>query len=108
MEQKSNRDTQKSLGGHSQFKKDADAKEVQEFDKSFPPKEPGVLEPIDVLLEKLDAPAQAAIREHGVKELAALVHFSGREIASWSGIDEKAKAIINTTLKEHGLPQKLF
>lgn len=87
---------------------ECDPKEVQEFDKGFPHKELRVLEPIDVLLEKLDAPAQAGIREHGVKHLAGLNRYSGREIASWPGIDEKTKAIINATLIEHGYHAKLF
>lgn len=83
-------------------------KEAEEFDKGFPQKELRVLEPIDVLLEKLDAPARAGFLEHGVKELATLNRYSGREIASWPGIDEKAKAIINATLREHGYPPKVF
>lgn len=85
-----------------------DAKEAQEFDKGFPRKELRVLEPIDILLEKLAAPAQAGIREHGVKELAGLNRYSGREVASWPGIDETAKAIINATLIEHGYNAKVF
>ncbi len=87
---------------------ECDAKEAHEFDKGFPHKELGVLEPIDVLLEKLDAPAQARIREHRVKKLAGLNRYSGREIASWPGIDETAKAIINATLLEHGHHAKVF
>lgn len=85
-----------------------DAKEAAEFDKGFPHKEVRVLESVDVLLEKLAAPAQAGIREHGVKELAGLSRYSGREIASWPGIDETAKAIINATLIENGYHAKVF
>ena len=87
---------------------EVDAKEAQEFDKGFPYKELRVLEPIEVLLEKLDTPAQAGIRERGVKELAGLNRYSGHEIASWPGIDETAKAIINATLIEYGHHAKVF
>ena len=85
-----------------------DPKEAEEFDKGFPHKDKCILVSIDVLTERLAAPAQAAIRDHGVKELAGLNRYSGREIASWPGIDETAKAVINATLKEHGLAPKLF
>jgi predicted N-acetyltransferase YhbS len=85
-----------------------DPKEAAEFDKGFPAKEMRVMEPIDILLEKLAAPAQNAFRERGIKELAALTRYSGREIASWSGIDETAKALINETLVEYGYHAKVF
>lgn len=85
-----------------------DAKEAAEYDKGFPQKEEVVLESIDVLLEKLAAPAQAAIHERGMKTLAELNRVSGREIASWPGIDESAKAIINATLIERGHHAKVF
>jgi predicted N-acetyltransferase YhbS len=85
-----------------------DPKEAEEFDKLFPPKKLRVMEPIDVLLEKLAAPAQNAFRERGVKELAALTRYSGREIASWPGIDETAKAVINETLVKYGYHAKVF
>jgi len=85
-----------------------DAKDVQEFNKGFPPKDLVVLEPIDVLLDRLAPPARDAIREHGVKVLAGFSRFSGREIAAWPGIDEAAKAVINATLKERGYHAKLL
>ncbi|MGE5580769.1 MAG: GNAT family N-acetyltransferase [Bacillota bacterium] len=87
---------------------DLDPEEVEGFDKGFPPKEKPDLVSIDVLLEQLEAPAQAAIRDHGIKVLAWFNRFSGREIASWPGIDETAIAVINKTLQEHGLPSKVF
>ncbi len=87
---------------------EVDAAEALEFDKGFPHKETNTLKPIDVLLEKLGAPAQAGIREHGVKALAGLNCYSGREIASWPGIDETAKTVINATLVEHGYHKKVF
>lgn len=85
-----------------------DAKEAAEFDKCFPHKEMRVLESIDVLLEKLAAPARVGIVERGVKELAGLSRYSGREIASWPGIGDAAKAIINATLIENGYHAKVF
>jgi predicted N-acetyltransferase YhbS len=87
---------------------EVDAKESEEFNKGFPHKDKCVLVGIEVLLERLTVPAQAAIKEHGVKELAGLNRYSGREIASWPGVDETAKTVINATLKEHGLAAKIF
>lgn len=87
---------------------ECDPKEAREFDKSFPHKELRVMEPIDVLVEKLDTPAKDGIRERGVTKLADLNRYSGREIASWPGIDETAKAVINATLLEHGYHKKAF
>lgn len=85
-----------------------DAAEVAEFDKSFPHKEACTLTPIDVLTGKLEPAAQKAFQERNVTILAWLNRYSGREIASWSGIDEKAMTVINETLKEYGYARKLF
>lgn len=85
-----------------------DPEEAAEFDKSFPPKGKRVLEPIDILVEKLAPPAQEAIRERGIKYLTTLTRFSGVEIASWPGIDEAAKATVNDVLVKHGYPTKVF
>jgi predicted N-acetyltransferase YhbS len=85
-----------------------DAERAEEFDKSFPHKELKVLEPIEVLLKRLPVPAQDGFRERGVKILADLNRFSGREIASWPGIDREAQDIINATLVEHGYHAKVF
>ncbi|NLA61406.1 MAG: GNAT family N-acetyltransferase [Firmicutes bacterium] len=85
-----------------------DPEEAAEFDKDFPPKEKRELEPVDILLEKLAPPAQEAIRERGIKYLTTLTRFSGLEIASWPGIGETAKAIINDVLVKHGYPPKVF
>jgi len=67
-----------------------------------------VLEPIDILVEKLAPPAQEAIRERGIKYLTTLTRLSGVEIASWPGIDEAAKATIDDVLVKHGYPTKVF
>ncbi len=85
-----------------------DAAEVAEFDKSFPHKEVCALTPVDVLTVRLELAAQKALQERNVTVLAWLNRYSGREIASWPGIDEKAMAIINQTLKEYGYARKVF
>jgi len=85
-----------------------DAAEVAEFDKSFPHREACILTPVDVLTVRLELAAQKALQERNITVLAWLTRYSGREIASWSGIDEKAMAIINETLKEYGYARKVF
>lgn len=63
---------------------------------------------MEALFDRLEPEAQETIKERGLKHLRDLQRFSGREVASWPGIDDKAKATINATLKEHGLPTKPF
>jgi len=87
---------------------EVDAKKAEEFNKGFPHKELRVLEPVDVLLDRLAACSQAGIRGQGIKNLADLGRYSGREVASWPGIDEAAKITINETLTEYGYPRKTF
>ncbi len=78
--------------------------ELEEFDKTFPFKEKLPIISIDVLLNKLAAPAKRAIIEHEVKELAALIRFSREEISSWHGIGKNALKVINEVFKEYGYP----
>lgn len=85
-----------------------DAAEVAEFDNNFPRREAFVHTPIAVLIGRLDPVAEKVFQEHNVSVLAELNRYSGREIASWFGIDEKAMAIINETLKEYGYARKVF
>jgi len=87
---------------------DVDAEEAAEFDNTFPYKEKHILAPINILLENLTPPAKEAFGENKITLLAELRKYSGREIVSWHGIDRDAMFIINTTLKDHGYPPKIW
>ena len=78
--------------------------EALEFDKRFPPKEPHIITPIDVLLKRLEPDAVKAIKEKGFKTLDYIKSQSEREIASLPGIDAKAVETIRAVMKEHKLP----
>jgi len=78
--------------------------EALEFDKRFPPKEPHIPTPIEVLTDKLEPEAANSIKERGYKTFDILKSLSEREVASIPGIDEKAMETIRTMMKEHGFP----
>ena len=78
--------------------------ETLEYDKRFPPKEPHVLTPIDVLLSRLEPAAAAGIKEKGFKSLDVLKSLSEREVSSFPGVDAKAIETIRETMKEHDFP----
>lgn len=82
---------------------------AEEYDKQyFPHKEPVQKLSIDVLLSRLPEYARAGFYQRGVKTLAVLNRFSGRELLSWDGIDLEAMQIINAVLQENGIAPKLL
>ena len=83
------------------------AEDAEKFDVTFPRKEPAQMIPIGVLLERLPEPARAGFAERGVKWLAELNRFSGREMELWQGMDGAAMETLNRTLTEHGYSRKL-
>jgi hypothetical protein len=76
--------------------------ETLEFDKKFPPKEPHVPTPIDVLLERLDSESAKAIRGQKFPTLDVLKSQSEREIASLSGMTAEAVEVVREVMREHG------
>ena len=85
-----------------------DAKAAEQFNLTFPPKEPTIMVPIGVLLDRLDAAARKAYTGRSVKTLAKLQEYSGREMLEWDGVNEQTMDVINRTLAEHGYAQKLL
>jgi quinol monooxygenase YgiN len=66
----------------------------------------GLIQPgtdINVLLKRLSAPAQRAIRSTGLITLEQLCNMTGPELRRLNGIGNKGLAIIRSTLAEHGL-----
>ncbi|HBL50174.1 MAG TPA: hypothetical protein DDZ65_08020 [Firmicutes bacterium] len=87
---------------------DTDPKEVEEFDKTFPPKEPAILPPIKLLTVKLPENAKRAFDTHKIEYISRLQSYSGVEMLRWEGIEEQDLVQINHILKEFGQPEKLL
>jgi predicted N-acetyltransferase YhbS len=87
---------------------DTDPKEVEEFDNTFPPKEPGVLPPIKLLSDTLPENAKGEFEARNLKYISQLQGYSGVEMLRWEGIEEEHIAQINHVLKELGQPEKLL
>ena len=87
---------------------DTDPKEVEEFDKTFPPKEPAILPPIKLLTVKLPKNAKRAFDTHKFEYISQLQGYSGVEMLRWEGIEEQNMAQINHILQELGQPEKLL
>ncbi len=58
---------------------------------------------IEILLDKLAAPAQRAVVNTGFKTLEELASHTEGEILRLHGIGKNAMAVIRATLDEHGL-----
>ncbi|MCL1903694.1 MAG: N-acetyltransferase [Oscillospiraceae bacterium] len=76
--------------------------EAAEFDKKFPPKDPHIPTPINVLLERLDSESAEAIREKKFLTLDILNSWSEREIASLSGMTVEAVEVVREVMQERG------
>ena len=83
-----------------------DAQEAQEFDRTFPYREPALMISIDVLLEHLKPAVGSAFTDRGIQTLASLTRFSGREISRWDGMDDETMATVNRILSDHGYAKK--
>ena len=87
---------------------DTDPKEVEEFDKTFSPKEPVVLPPIKLLTAKLPENVKRAIETHKIEYVSQLQGYSGVEMLRWEGVEEQNMVQINHNLKALGQPEKLL
>lgn len=58
---------------------------------------------IEILLDKLAAPAQRALVNAGFKTLEELASHNEAEILGLHGIGKNALGVIKATLDEHGL-----
>jgi predicted N-acetyltransferase YhbS len=85
-----------------------DPQAVEEFDQTFPAKEPAVLPPITLLTAKLPERILRAFQRQEIKYVSQLQRYSGAEMLRWEGIDEPALVQINAALKEMGQPKKLL
>jgi len=77
-------------------------KDAIAFDSSFPLKEPAPIAGIDLLLDRLDPAARAAVESLDVKFLAGMSAVSERRISALPGIDGRALDVICSFMREHG------
>ena len=77
--------------------------EALAFDKRFPPKEPFVPAPINLLLGRLEPDARNALAGTGCPSLEMMKTKSEREISALPGIDAKAVETVRSVLREHGV-----
>lgn len=85
------------------------AEEAVAYDaENFPHKEPAVMLPVGLLLEKLPGKAQQAFRSRNIMLLNDLNRFSGRELLCWEGMDVSLLPVVNMVLSENHLAPKLL
>ena len=84
------------------------AEEAEQYNLTFPFKEPATMIPIDLLLDRLTEPVKKEFINHDIKMLAWLNRLSGREMLQWDGVDEQTIETINQTLSEYGYSEKLL
>jgi len=73
------------------------------FDKRFPPKEPFIPAPFNILLDRLEPDARNTMEGIECPSLQMMKSKSERDISSLPGIDAKAVNTIRAVLHEHGI-----
>ncbi|MCI9278720.1 MAG: GNAT family N-acetyltransferase [Lachnospiraceae bacterium] len=87
---------------------EVDPKEMAEFEKEFPYKEPIQLPPVELLTDHLPERVKQTFEEHGIKFVSQLHRLSGAELLNWDGMDEQLLVKINKILSQLGQPCKLL
>lgn len=87
---------------------EVDQKEMAEFEKEFPYKEPIQLPPVELLTDHLPERVKQTFEEHGIKFVSQLHRLSGAELLNWDGMDEQLLVKINRILSQLGQPCKLL
>ncbi|MCI8801108.1 GNAT family N-acetyltransferase [Acetatifactor muris] len=85
-----------------------DPKEMAEFEKEFPYKEPVRLPSVEVLSDQLPEGVKQTFAQHGIRFVSQLQRFSGAELLNWEGMDEQLLIRINGILSQLGQPCKLL
>ena len=80
--------------------------ELADFEKSFPPKEPVQLIPVQVLTDRLPERAKQVFLMNDIQYVSQLQNFSGAEMLQWDGMDEQTLIEINDRLAELGFHRK--
>ena len=87
---------------------EVDPKEMAEFEKEFPYKEPIQLPPVELLTDHLPERVKQTFEEYGIKFVSQLHRLSGAELLNWDGMDEQLLVKINRILSQLGQPCKLL
>lgn len=87
---------------------EVDPKEMAEFEKGFPYKEPVQLPPAELLTDQLPERVKQTFAQHGIKSVSQLQRVSGAELLNWEGMDEQLLIKINGILSQLGQPCKLL
>jgi predicted N-acetyltransferase YhbS len=81
-----------------------DPAEVEEFDRTFPDKEPATLASLDVLDGHLPEQMVAALRARGFESLEPVLRHSSAEVAAWDGVGTDGCDALRAVLRERGTP----
>lgn len=87
---------------------EVDPREMTEFEKEFPYKEPVQLPSVDILTDQLPERVKQTFAQHGIKFVSQLQRFSGAELLNWEGVNEQLLVKINGILSQLGQPCKLL
>lgn len=80
-----------------------DDAEVAAFDATFPPKDPAVMTPLDVLEGSVPDGVVGALRAAGVPNVQMMRRLSARELAAIDGVGVAGRDAAQTYLRGHGL-----
>ncbi len=78
---------------------------LEAFDATFPPKAKREMPSLNIVLNRLAAPARRALAAAGIPSVVELSHKSRRELAALHGIGKNALKTIEETLEELGYPR---
>ncbi|MHB1490071.1 MAG: GNAT family N-acetyltransferase [Cellulomonas sp.] len=77
--------------------------EVEEFDRTFPPKEPAARTGLGVLEGRVPGAVVEALRAHGLTELEQVFRFSSAEVAAWDGVGAAGAVALRAVVRSHGI-----
>lgn len=82
---------------------DLDPREVETFDRTFPPKRDAVLVPLAAVARRLPETTVRALHAHGIRHLEGMRRFSRAEVGAWEGMDSAACEALRDLLTTRGI-----
>lgn len=80
-----------------------DPADVEVFDRTFPPKEPATLTPVDVLAGRVPPGVVDALRARGLGTLEAVRRLSDAEVAEMTGVGPAGRDAVREYLRGRGV-----
>ncbi|HUX70054.1 MAG TPA: N-acetyltransferase [Cellulomonadaceae bacterium] len=77
--------------------------EVEEFDATFPPKEPAARTALGAIEGRVPGAVVEALLAHGLTELEQLFRFSSAEAAAWDGVGAAGAVALRAAVRPHGI-----